>query len=138
MTDLSGGRRFWLGGELLSVEWSWSDETPWDYQNWEPGQPSGGEDCIEMLPPQWKWNDRGCNNIGHTLGYVCKSLQIVSSATTTVTTPPTTTATTTATVTCPVGWSQFGGECYKYFENSVKWDDAREHCLSEEVVICLD
>ena len=64
--------------------------------------------------------------------------QIVSSATTTVTTPPTTTATTTATVTCPVGWSQFGGECYKYFDNSVKWDEAREHCLSEKVVILLD
>merc|ERR1719208_454428 len=33
---------------------------------------------------------------------------------------------------CPVGWSQFRGRCYKYFDNSVKWDDAREHCLSEE------
>ena len=38
---------------------------------------------------------------------------------------------------CPADWSQFGGECYKYFDNSVKWDDAREHCLSEEVVILL-
>merc|ERR1719410_1616135 len=34
--------------------------------------------------------------------------------------------------TCPTGWSESGGNCYKYFDNSVKWDDAREHCLSEE------
>ena len=36
---------------------------------------------------------------------------------------------------CQAGWSQFDGNCYKYFDNSVKWDEAREHCLSEEVVI---
>ena len=68
VTDLSDGKRFWLGGKL---GWSWSDGTPWDYQNWEPGQPSGGEDCLNMEQTR-KWNDRGCNNIGHTLGYVCK------------------------------------------------------------------
>ena len=78
MTDLSGGRRIWLGGVLLSSGWSWSDGTPWDYQNWEPGQPSGGEGCLENLAlahgedEEGTWNDRGCTNIGHTLGYVCK------------------------------------------------------------------
>ena len=71
MTDLSDGTRFWIGGGgLLAVGWDWSDGTPWDFENWERGQPSGGEDCIEMTPR--KWNDRSCNNIGSTIGYVCK------------------------------------------------------------------
>ena len=78
MTDLSDGRRFWLGGKL---GWSWSDGTPWDYQNWFPGQPSGDGRCLEnfasinQLNNQSTWNDRGCTNIddGHgDLGYVCK------------------------------------------------------------------
>ena len=76
MTDLSDGRRFWLGGK---VGWSWSDGTPWDYQNWAPGQPSGGEGCLENLAlahgedEEGMWNDRGCTNTGHgDLGYVCK------------------------------------------------------------------
>ena len=55
------------------------------------------------------WNDESC---GDTRRVVCKK--------------------------CPAGWSQFGGECYKYFDKSVKWEDAREHCLSEEVVILMD
>ena len=72
MTDLSDGRRFWLGGK---IGWSWSDGTPWDYQNWGPGSPSGAyqgevEDCLENV--YGVWNDRGCTNLGHDLGYVCK------------------------------------------------------------------
>merc|ERR1711902_302252 len=41
-------------------------------------------------------------------------------------------ATTIPTTPCPTGWSESGGNCYKYFDNSVKWDDARKRCLSEE------
>ena len=75
MTDLSGGRRIWLGGVLLSSGWSWSDGTPWDYQNWEPGQPSGnGEECLSMEQTE-KWNDRSCDNIAHDIGYVYKIIQ---------------------------------------------------------------
>jgi len=33
---------------------------------------------------------------------------------------------------CPAGWSQFGEDCYKYFDNSVEWEEARERCLSEK------
>merc|ERR1712029_229334 len=57
---------------------------------------------------------------------------------TTIPTTPDSTNTTTPTKpplvdsTCPAGWSESGGNCYKYFDNSVKWDDARKRCLSEE------
>merc|ERR1719336_1716142 len=62
---------------------------------------------------------------------------------TTIPTTPDSTNTTTPTKpplvdsTCPTGWSESGGNCYKYFDNSVKWDDARKRCLSEEVIILL-
>ena len=72
LTNLSGGKSFWLGGKL---GWSWSDGTPWDYQNWGPGEPSGDGECLENKDKEGKWNDRGCNNIGDQhgdLGYVCK------------------------------------------------------------------
>ena len=35
---------------------------------------------------------------------------------------------------CPAGWSELEGECYKYFDDwPISWDAAREHCLGEEV-----
>ena len=73
MTDLSGGRRFWLGGK---VGWSWSDGTPWDYENWGPGQPSTDGGCLENSAllfgedEEGTWNDRSCGL--DDLGYVCK------------------------------------------------------------------
>ena len=80
MTDLSDGTRFWLGGQR---GWSWSDGTPWDYENWAPGEPKwkGAEVCIENVALAWgkekkgKWNDRGCNNNDDRhgdLGFACK------------------------------------------------------------------
>ena len=69
-------------------------------------------------------------------------------AETTTTTRPTTTPTTMCTTTphptnspsgivCSDDWSEFGGECYKYFDNSDNWEDAKEHCVSEEVLMIL-
>ena len=64
--------------------WSWTDGSPWDYENWAAGSPSRSyqgepEDCLENLAlahgedEKGMWNDRGCTNIGHgNLGYVCK------------------------------------------------------------------
>ena len=52
-----------------------------------------------------------------------------------VTTTATPTTTPTASTTCPAGRSQFEGNCYKYFDNSVQWEDARDHCLLEKVLM---
>ena len=69
---LGGGTRFWLGGKLDGL-WTWADGTSWNYKNWEPGQPSGGEGCLELgwSAPR-KWNDRACDNTNVNIGYVCK------------------------------------------------------------------
>ena len=38
---------------------------------------------------------------------------------------------------CPSGWSEFEGNCYKYFDDRMKWEDARDFCLSEQVLYYL-
>ena len=37
----------------------------------------------------------------------------------------------------PSGWSEFEGNCYKYFDDRMKWEDARDFCLSEQVFYYL-
>ena len=76
VTDLSDGRRFWLGGQL---GWSWSDGTPWNYQNWLSGEPNGNgaEGCLENVAlvtgeeNKGKWNDRACDNTGGDVCMIC-------------------------------------------------------------------
>ena len=36
-------------------------------------------------------------------------------------------------VVCQAGWSEFDGECYKYFSQEKTWDDAEAQCVTEEV-----
>ena len=51
----------------------WSDGTPWDYSNWNPGQPnnSGNEDCFvtNFRGNGLLWNDNPCESLST---YVCK------------------------------------------------------------------
>ena len=45
--------------------WAWLDGTPFDYDNWADGEPSGPEDieqCIEMWTNA-QWNDAKCSNL---------------------------------------------------------------------------
>jgi len=122
VTSLSDGRRFWIGGRVgISDDrpdsHDWTDRSPWDYENWGPGSPSGTyqgqpENCLENLAlahgeaEKGLWNDRGCTNIGHgNLGYVCKLNQ---------------------------GWSLFEGQSYKFVKEKKTWDEAWYDCLSQQ------
>ena len=51
--------------------WSWSDNTPVDYLNWQSGEPNGleGEDCGEMYPMDGTWNDVPCSE---KRGFICR------------------------------------------------------------------
>ena len=39
---------------------------------------------------------------------------------------------------CPSGWSEFKGNCYKYFTEEKNWKSARDQCISEKVNRLLD
>ena len=59
------------------------------------------------------------------------------SGTTTATTPTTTLSPTASPSPCPFGWSEFEGNCYKYYDIFVSWENARSRCLIEKVFITL-
>ncbi|KAL1023592.1 hypothetical protein UPYG_G00043270 [Umbra pygmaea] len=67
--------RIWLGGfELFQTgKLMWTDGSPWNYEDWVPGEPSqrwtNAEDCVEMNWSQiGRWNDHSCYT---QKSYVC-------------------------------------------------------------------
>ena len=42
---------------------------------------------------------------------------------------------TTSTGSCPEGWSQFEGKCYKFVNETKVRSEARDDCLSEQVLV---
>ena len=56
-------------------KWTWTDGTPWKYQNWYRGEPNNagrGEDCGVLyngVPGQW--NDVRCNTAWAGSGFIC-------------------------------------------------------------------
>ena len=68
----------WLGGRRDPGNHSnflWSDGTPWDYSNWEEGQPSNipgrSEDCVHLwnINHRHQWDDQPCYVV---VSFVCK------------------------------------------------------------------
>ena len=68
----------WIGGVRNGRSFRWIDGSAFTYQNWNNGEPNdvgGNEDCIEFYShPKGqyhdKWNDRPCN--GKSNAYLCK------------------------------------------------------------------
>ena len=82
------GPQIWIGGskQTNTTDWMWVilQPSPWNFENWSPGQPSGDGDCVTMFgaAPGYKqgyWNDAGCSS--HYFQYVCK-MQSVATETT--------------------------------------------------------
>jgi len=70
---VDGYDTIWLGGMDIKFDgqWRWSDGTPWDYQNWQPGKPGVSEGCVEFGSKGW--NDVHGLFTGHTKGFICKN-----------------------------------------------------------------
>ena len=64
--------RSYIGGEYVNGKWTWSDGSPWDYENWRPGDPSNPlyERYNEMVH-NGEWNSED-NIIGYNNGYICQ------------------------------------------------------------------
>ena len=60
----AGDGDIWIGGIRKGDSYSWLDGTPWNYQNWSPGNPSSkAEKCSEIFALNYypsKWNDDNC------------------------------------------------------------------------------
>ncbi|XP_078659901.1 lymphocyte antigen 75-like isoform X2 [Branchiostoma floridae x Branchiostoma belcheri] len=117
---------FWLGIREYGVNqiYSWSDTSPYVYLNWNDGEPNdsfGEEQCGEIYKGTGKWNDANC---GSPNGYICKRPSVP------LTVPPPTDPWKGY---CPPGWIDYGGnKCY-WIENSNKmnWTAARSFCQSQ-------
>ena len=59
----------WIGGFKTNSIWSWTDETQWDYDNWQEDQPSGNGDCLLIGDNPRKFNDYPCRS---EFSYICK------------------------------------------------------------------
>lgn len=67
----------WIGGHDIYKDghWAWSDGSPFDYQNWNVGEPNNyenDEDCLEIHHSSTygkDWNDEWCSD---KLNFVCK------------------------------------------------------------------
>jgi len=57
----------WIGGTSTGGSWAWSDQQPWDYENWKTGEPTG--DCAYFSWETSKWSAYDCP---FQLSYVCK------------------------------------------------------------------
>lgn len=93
----------------------WVDDSSSCYTNWNSGEPNnnGGhykeEDCALMFlggKVPTKWNDFFCHE-KHTSCFLCEN-----------------------TPSCPVGWTPFGGKCFRHVKHKslISWKDARSKC----------
>jgi hypothetical protein len=83
MTSLSAHGQYWLGGyqdpnELIDYNgWTWLTSEPWDYTNWQAGEPNGGivENHLAIYS-YGGWNDED-SAIGSIVGYIAESYAAV-------------------------------------------------------------
>ncbi|XP_064101211.1 macrophage mannose receptor 1-like [Macrobrachium nipponense] len=114
----------WVGGRALEDSgFQWVDGSPFDYDNWAPGEPNSymdQEDCIEMYNRgKGTWNDKNC---GHLSGRVCKRPNGATVP------PPLSTLPTAGN--CPQNWIHVvtTGRCFKFVEEVTYFDQAVTSC----------
>ena len=79
---LSRGERLWLGGRRSSRDFTWSDGSVWDFDNWDGGEPNNyfqDEDCLELYTQRAAWNDDHCSLFSSP--FVCKAGRVCAGAT---------------------------------------------------------
>uniref|UniRef100_A0A914D5W6 C-type lectin domain-containing protein n=1 Tax=Acrobeloides nanus TaxID=290746 RepID=A0A914D5W6_9BILA len=120
----------WTGGNRIIVpgNWTWMDNRPFSYTNWNKGQPSSvsGNDCLTLNLPAGTWSAQSCSL---TLPFICEvpstSDQALTSAPCTAPTVPPH-----PTYSCESGWHYFEytNQCYN-ISNAGNWQTARLYCM---------
>jgi len=97
---------YWLGGSDSQSEgvWLWSDSTSWNFTNWPRDEPNNKHEAEHCLEFKYKWNDNKCSS---KLPSVCKKPF------------------------CKPGWTLFGANCYKVFDEKLSWQKARKMCIEK-------
>ncbi|XP_072020262.1 macrophage mannose receptor 1-like [Amphiura filiformis] len=118
---------YWLGIRTYSAggKYSWSDGSPLDYIKWQEGEPNdfnGEEQCGEYYATDANWNDINC---GEKIPFICKrangNIQPITYAPTPL-----------PTGNCPNGALKFDSRCYMFLgalvEDRTDWEGARARC----------
>ena len=67
-----------IGGSKSDGNWSWSDGSPWDYEDWAVGQPdeeNPNDNYLQMMSwhPHGNWNDAQDGIVTFDkYGYICQ------------------------------------------------------------------
>ena len=68
---------YWVGFNDQEVEGSfvWTDNSPYDYENWHEGQPNGDTtaNCVDIYGDGGEWYDQDC--FPPQFGPVCKYMR---------------------------------------------------------------
>jgi len=117
---------FWIGlTDRGTGYYVWIDQTDYVYTNWQPGEPSGGDEgCVEMrITPDTHgmWNDLDCLNEIPFACYVPKNPALPA---------PTPTV---SPIGCPTGFytSAESKSCFMLMSTPMTWNDARSACQAQ-------
>merc|ERR1712179_397096 len=61
---------FWTGGHKVGGEWLWADGSPFLFNNWAEGEPTGvdKENCLEVQTGNGQWKSYACDINSY---YIC-------------------------------------------------------------------
>uniref|UniRef100_A0A914R2W9 C-type lectin domain-containing protein n=1 Tax=Panagrolaimus davidi TaxID=227884 RepID=A0A914R2W9_9BILA len=109
----SASADFWIGANKLFIpgNWSWSDETPWDFDDF--GKKDNISNCGAVQLQTGKWIPANCLDVRPFSCLVNEAASV-----------PTSTAKPT---TCQPSWIYYNGFCYKAFDNET-WLNAQDRC----------
>ena len=66
--------RSYIGGLYENGQWTWTDGSAWDYENWRAGDPESPEvylKYVEVYDSNGVWHNED-NIIGYDNGYICQ------------------------------------------------------------------
>ncbi|XP_022332922.2 macrophage mannose receptor 1-like isoform X2 [Crassostrea virginica] len=118
--DASSTESLWIGlsDESLDSSFSWIDNSPVDFTNWNVGEPNSyAENCGEIIVKSdgvGKWNDVYCSV---RRGYICQTQKAFRYPTQA-----------SAISKCPSGYNEVAGSCFRVIETAMDFNGAQATC----------